>query len=189
MYNNKSNRLLNQKQNLLADQPAPFPDSELHNSPPAQSIKPASNFVTLDQKLSTNSSPNDSEDSTEWEEFDMGCFKDNEMNDCATLFNLNKDKKSTGVYKSFEGNANKEEVTDLFLYKTHNGINRQKDKSDSTQEVFAILNRQIEKIEREKTHQVMNKSGSRKRSKKASVKAITSKLFCTKTAERRFTDV
>lgn len=194
MYNYKSSKLLSKRQPLPADQPAPFPDSEMHNLQPAESSKSTSKLaiklVTLDQKVSTSSSPNESEDSMEWEEYDMGCFGDNEMNDCATLFTRNKDKKSTqGICKSFEGNASKEEVTDLFLYKTHAGLNHEKNKLNSSDDVFAVLNKQIERIEREKTYQVINKSGSRKRSQEAPVKAVTPKLVCHKPTENRISDV
>jgi hypothetical protein len=161
MYNYKSNQLLNQRHSLPADQPAPFPDSEMQNLHPAEiamgSLKLSEKCASLDQKASTNLSPNGSDDSMEWEEYDMGCFGDNEMTDCAKLFSKNKDNKSSvGICKSFEGNTSKQDVTNLFLYKTHAVTETKKSKESSTREVFAVLNKQIERIEREKTYQVLS---------------------------------
>lgn len=161
MYNYKSKQLLNQRHSLHADQPAPFPDSEMQNLHSAElstgSSQLSEKCTSLDQKASTNLTQEGSDDSMEWEEYDMGCFGDNEMTDCAKLFSKNKDKKpSVGICKSFEGNTSKQDVTDLFLYKTHAGLDTDKSKANLTQEVFAVLNKQIERIEREKSYQVIS---------------------------------
>lgn len=160
MYNYQSNRLLNQRHSLPADQPAPFPDSEMQNLHSAElamgSVKLSEKCASLGPKASTNLIPDGSDDSMEWEEYDMGCFGDNEMTDCAKLFSKNKDAKpSVGICKSFEGNINKQDVSHLFLYKTHIGLDTDRSKESSSREVSAVLNKQMERIEREKTYQVL----------------------------------